>query len=227
MWSMNLEKLFSAQKVLRDRINYTGEDRFNKLVLALLVEIGECANEWRGFKFWSKNQEPARIIHTTAGATPENAVYFKCMNEDDCGEHLDHKDFENLFEPDYEECPKCKVGYVAAFRPKNPLLEEYVDGKHFIIELCIELGITAEAVEMFIQGRKGKIGSLEEHFGYLYNRVSSLMDTGSLQDKKWTILQVFKTYVGLGYRLGFTPEEVEQAYFDKNKVNHERQANGY
>jgi dimeric dUTPase (all-alpha-NTP-PPase superfamily) len=224
---MNLEKLFDAQKVLRDRINYNGEDRFNKLVLALLVEIGECANEWRGFKFWSKNQEPARIIHTTAGATPENAVYFKCMNEDDCGEHLDHKDFENLFEPDYEECPKCKVGYVAAFRPKNPLLEEYVDGNHFILDLCIDLGVRPEQVIEFMDGQKKQIGSMEYHFGYLYNRVSELMDTGSIPDKRWKLLQIFNSYVGLGHRLGFTPEEVEQAYFDKNQVNLQRQEDGY
>lgn len=55
---MNLQKFFDTQKVLRDRIGYNGEDRFEKLILALLVEIGECANEWRGFKFWSKDQEP-------------------------------------------------------------------------------------------------------------------------------------------------------------------------
>lgn len=44
---MNLAKLFEVQKVLRDRINYNEPDRFNKLVLALLVELGECANEKR------------------------------------------------------------------------------------------------------------------------------------------------------------------------------------
>lgn len=42
---MQLDKLFAAQKELRDHINYTGEDRFEKLILALLVELGECANE--------------------------------------------------------------------------------------------------------------------------------------------------------------------------------------
>lgn len=55
---MNLAKLFETQRVLRDRIGYNEPDRFEKLILALLVEIGECANEWRGFKFWSKDQEP-------------------------------------------------------------------------------------------------------------------------------------------------------------------------
>lgn len=34
------------------------EKQINKKILALLVETGECANEYRGFKFWSKDQEP-------------------------------------------------------------------------------------------------------------------------------------------------------------------------
>ena len=55
---MNLESLFKAQKELRERINYNGDDRFDKIVLALLVEIGECANEQRSWKFWSTKQEP-------------------------------------------------------------------------------------------------------------------------------------------------------------------------
>jgi dimeric dUTPase (all-alpha-NTP-PPase superfamily) len=36
---MNLEKLFQTQKILRDRIGYNEPDRFNKLILALLVEL--------------------------------------------------------------------------------------------------------------------------------------------------------------------------------------------
>jgi dimeric dUTPase (all-alpha-NTP-PPase superfamily) len=35
-----------------------GEDRLVKKILALMVELGELANEWRGFKFWSNDQEP-------------------------------------------------------------------------------------------------------------------------------------------------------------------------
>ncbi|ARF66689.1 hypothetical protein B7C51_20340 [Paenibacillus larvae subsp. pulvifaciens] len=31
----------------------------------------------------------------------------------------------------------------------------------------------------------------------------------------------------IGTRLGFTPEQIEQAYFDKNKINLERQSTGY
>lgn len=184
---MDLAKLFEMQKVLRDRINYNEPDRFNKLVLALLVELGECANEWRGFKFWSRNQEPK-----------VKAQRIKDLSADE-----------------YE------------FETFNPLLEEYVDGKHFLLELGIELGVGAEPIEKYIGNRKKKIGSLEYHFGYLYNRISELMDSGSDEDKRFKLLQIFNAYIGLGYRLGFTWEQIEQAYFEKNKVNHQRQDSGY
>lgn len=55
---MNLVKLFAAQKVLRETINYKEPDRFNKLILAAFVELGELANEQRSWKFWSKDQTP-------------------------------------------------------------------------------------------------------------------------------------------------------------------------
>ena len=60
---MNLEKLFQMQKELDARILeehpvQEGEDRLAKKILALLVELGELANEWRGCKYWSNDQEP-------------------------------------------------------------------------------------------------------------------------------------------------------------------------
>lgn len=60
---MNLQELFSKQAELDAHIEQEhprqpGEDRLSKKVLALQVELGELANEWRGFKFWSKDQEP-------------------------------------------------------------------------------------------------------------------------------------------------------------------------
>ncbi|WP_227396810.1 dUTP diphosphatase [Jeotgalibacillus aurantiacus] len=60
---MNLSKLFDMQRKLDERIGrehppQPGEDRMAKKILALQVELGELANEWRGFKFWSNDQEP-------------------------------------------------------------------------------------------------------------------------------------------------------------------------
>src|SRR5690625_3278853 len=59
---MNLAKLFEAQKELDERIvaekGLEGQDLLDKKILALLVELGELAQNWRGFKFWSNDQEP-------------------------------------------------------------------------------------------------------------------------------------------------------------------------
>jgi dimeric dUTPase (all-alpha-NTP-PPase superfamily) len=82
------------------------------------VELGECANEWRGFKFWSVNQLP----HTSAVRTP-------CMMEED------------------------KEYY-------NPLLEEYVDGLHFVLEL----GLDEQIEQAYLA--KNKINHVRQETGY-------------------------------------------------------------
>ncbi|WP_017728521.1 dUTP diphosphatase [Halalkalibacterium ligniniphilum] len=59
---MNLIKLFEMQRVLDGRIikekGLEGRDLLPQKILALQVELGELANEWRGFKFWSEDQKP-------------------------------------------------------------------------------------------------------------------------------------------------------------------------
>jgi dimeric dUTPase (all-alpha-NTP-PPase superfamily) len=202
---VNLAKLFESQKILRDRIDYNEPDRFEKLVLALLVEIGECANEWRGFKFWSKDQKPRTKTLCVA-----------CAGVGEVYQPIDGI---------YIECPHCEGK--GREESKNPLLEEYVDGFHFTLELGIELGVGAEQIKKYVGNQKKSIGTMENHFGYLYNRISELMDTGSLQDKQFKLVQIFNALIGLGYRLGFTWEQIEQAYYAKNQINHQRQSEGY
>jgi dimeric dUTPase (all-alpha-NTP-PPase superfamily) len=59
---MNLERLFELQKALDERIvkehGLQGVDLLPNKMLALKVELGELANEWRGFKHWSYNKKP-------------------------------------------------------------------------------------------------------------------------------------------------------------------------
>jgi dimeric dUTPase (all-alpha-NTP-PPase superfamily) len=174
---MNLDKLFATQKVLRDRIGYNEPDRFNKLILALLVELGECANEWRGFKFWSKDQSP----RTQKARVP----YMD----------LDDADFY------------------------NPLLEEYVDGLHFVLELGLELNFN---IDLFGYTTE-QYDDINAQFIWIHNTVTEVFKYGN--EEKYELL--LAEYFGLGEMLGFTYEEVEQAYFAKNKINHVRQATGY
>jgi dimeric dUTPase (all-alpha-NTP-PPase superfamily) len=220
--TIDLTELFKVQNVLKERIGYKEPDHFDKLKLALLVEVGECANEWRGFKFWSK-KEPVKFIHTTAGATPENAVMFKCMEEDNCGEYLQKEDFESLFDPNYEECPKCHVGYVNAFRRKYPLLEEYVDGLHFVMELGL---VIHSDFRVPYKRHRFDNHSVTNKFNAVYYMVANLEEGDSLlNDKEYRIL--LTEYVELADDLGFTWDQVENAYYEKNAINHQRQESGY
>lgn len=174
---MNLEKLFQTQKVLRDRIGYNEPDRFNKLILALLVELGECANEWRGFKFWSQDQKPR--THKSRGP------------------------YMNLEDAEFY----------------NPLLEEYVDKLHFIVEQGIE--IEFDPNEWAFTGWKRE--DITTQYISIAQKVTDFWDGMREQD----YVDLFELFIGLGEMLGFTWEQIEQAYYAKNKINHVRQETGY
>jgi dimeric dUTPase (all-alpha-NTP-PPase superfamily) len=192
---MNLTKLVEIQKGLMDRIEEkhpakSNENRFYKRLLALLVEVGECANNWRGFKFWSNDQVP----RTTE-------ICMLC-------------DGEGYFQNGNEECPSCEgKGDVNT----NPLLEEFVDVLHFVLEL----GIILEVLYSFDEIKIYKSNSIEHQFIKLYREITNLWLDHSFY------LEVLNTYIGLGEMLGFTWDQIEQAYLDKNAVNHQRQVDGY
>src|SRR5690625_840666 len=121
---MNLEKLFKIQAELDKRIvekhGLQNEDLLDKKILALQVELGELANEWRGFKFWSKDQEPK-----TTG------MCWNCVEE---GEgYFSGREWTGI----KEECIEC--GGTGIDTNENPLLEEYVDCLHFILTIGLEL----------------------------------------------------------------------------------------
>ncbi|MCY7425321.1 dUTP diphosphatase [Bacillus amyloliquefaciens] len=227
---MNLQKMFEMQKVLDDRIikekGLEGQDLLPNLILALQVELAECANEWRGFKHWSNNQKPRTKVSTNVGANPENAAFFRCENHY-CGENLNKDDFKHLLDPDYEICPVCNVGDVTAFRDKNPLLEEYVDCLHFILSIGNRLGLNDtdtidDVVAQHLISKKGfgtaKTFSclLSIAYGFHFSNV-----------EKRTYISLFTTFFELGSKLGFKWEQIEAAYMDKNAINHQRQQEGY
>ncbi|SFA47847.1 dUTPase, partial [Parageobacillus thermantarcticus] len=126
---MNIKKLFELQKQLDLRIEKEhprkpGEDRLAKKILALMVELGELANEARFFKYWSHDQAPRTKIEyicpTCNGTGDENY-----------DSYID--DLEGGYTHEVINCEDC--GGTGTLGYKNPLLEEYVDCLHFILSI--------------------------------------------------------------------------------------------
>lgn len=138
------------------------EDLFERKVLALLVELGELANETRCFKFWSL--KPAS--------------------------------------------------------PQQTVLEEYVDGIHFILSLGLECGFEKESE---YSGEAAGKDSINDQFLFVFELISKFKNSKEVKDYK----ELFQAYIHLGELLGFNAEETEMAYINKNDVNYERQQQGY
>ena len=98
------------------------------------------------------------------------------------------------------------------------ILEEYVDCLHFILSLGLEKNfqdITLDITNVTCE--------LSDQFLYLYVNIANFIISASIND----YLILFNTFLSLGQSLGFTENDIENAYLYKNKINHERQDNGY
>lgn len=142
--------------------NLLSENLVPKKILALLVELGELANETRCFKFWS-NKGPS---------------------------------------------------------PKKVILEEYVDGLHFILSLGLKLNYSKDLNLKPIVCLKSP---LYAQFLDLYDKISKFNNNTS----KEMYLDLFQSFLNLGASLNFSEKDIEDAYVEKNKVNHKRQDEGY
>jgi dimeric dUTPase (all-alpha-NTP-PPase superfamily) len=185
---MKLIKLFEAQRKLDEHIErehprQDGEDRLAKKIFALLVELGELANEWRGFKYWSNNQEP-RTRHV---------------------------------EPDIEHFDKTRE---ARWKESNPLLEEYVDCLHFILSIGLEIEVSDEDIEIALEIKENQTSqNTFDQFVLVINWANSMHDDNYYHE-------LLASFIVLGEMLGFTWQQIEEAYFQKNAINHRRQDSG-
>jgi dimeric dUTPase (all-alpha-NTP-PPase superfamily) len=164
---MDLVKLFEMQSTLDSHIETQpglGETDLNeKKILALMVELGELANETRCFKFWSLKSPSAR----------------------------------------------------------ETILEEYVDGIHFILSIGLEGGFENTMIEGTAEQKQDR--DLTALFLTLYENINRYRIKKSVE----TYVEMFSQYLILGEALGFSSQDIENAYYEKNKVNYTRQKEGY
>jgi dimeric dUTPase (all-alpha-NTP-PPase superfamily) len=102
---------------------------------------------------------------------------------------------------------------------KEKILEEFIDGLHFILSLGLEFDYASQVNNTKVQPQH----SLNDQFLLVFDTVSLFRKTPTLENYQ----QLFHQYLELGLILGFSEEEVERAYMEKNEVNHHRQTQNY
>ncbi|MHA6252069.1 dUTP diphosphatase [Oceanobacillus sp. CAU 1775] len=161
---MNWDKLYSMQEQLDSYIHKNhqveGQDLFNERYLALLVELGELANETRCFKFWSTKKRSADDVVL---AEYVDGIHFllsiglaKSYRYEDTklqpSELSETEQFNNIF-------------LKAAFFKENPNKEKYNELFTEYLKLGQLLGFTEEAIQQayFV---KNEINFERQNSGY-------------------------------------------------------------
>lgn len=204
--TVDIEQLYEMQRALDARIikekGLEGQDLIPNTVLALQVELGELANEWRGFKHWSNDRAPRYEKKTAAFADPGGP-------------------FENI---------------------TYPLLEEYIDCFHFFLSIARQkdwlnnLYIPEDAIaETQDEGLDGGVGGALLEVMYWLLKMNMEVDRDEFIEEKlgktkqeFCFRNAWFVFIAIGtVGFGFDYDQIAAAYMEKNKVNHERQSNGY
>ncbi|MGN7479065.1 dUTP diphosphatase [Solibacillus silvestris] len=160
---MNFSQLFEMQKQLDRFIEETQNvqhDVFEEKGLALLVELGELANETRCFKFWSTKGPSERAV----------------------------------------------------------ILEEFVDSIHFLLSLGYMRGFLLEEWPAVKQ---------EADLTGIFIAAAQVILNFLQQQTEGNYRAIWVQYSLIAYNLGFTEEDIIEAYKQKNEKNYARQRNGY
>ena len=202
---MNFKKLQAMQAkldeaILADKAPMTAEERFNKTLVALSVEIAEVANTVEHFKFWKDNK--GKI----------DRGRFSVI-------HIFHE--EELVEVEYIE-DSTGIQYTDWEAYKLTLVEECSDALHFILSLANQVDFEINGIGTHFK-IADDVDSLEKNFLFL-NYLMGLAIFEHFRSDLEMIIDVFFIYIN---QLGISEQELEQAYYDKNKINYERLENGY
>lgn len=105
---------------------------------------------------------------------------------------------------------------------KEVVLEEYVDGLHFLLSLGNGIGADTLIEDDFKFDYVCK-ADLTEEFIYIIKLAIEFKEVNTYQNYR----NLLNRYLSLSKILGFTQEAVVQGYFKKNAINHKRQESGY
>ena len=118
------------------------------------------------------------------------------------------------------EVKSFKFWSIKGSGPKEKILEEYIDGLHFITSLCLMKKINPifnidTKVKRTLTKQEITIKFLD-----LFKKIYKLNSKNSLI--KW-----FIKFLNFGFCLNFSLNKILNAYVKKNKINYQRQENNY
>ncbi|MBB6445227.1 dUTP diphosphatase [Bacillus benzoevorans] len=109
---------------------------------------------------------------------------------------------------------------------QSVLLEEYVDSLHFFLSIAnaheYDVDLLFDTYQRMFEQEKETVT--------LVPAFKDVMDRILLMEKKkdpYHYVEAFSAYLNIGKLLGFTWEQIEDAYIKKNEINHQRQDKGY
>ena len=207
---MNFKKLQAMQAkldeaILADKAPMTAEERFNKTLVALSVEIAEVANCAEHFKFWKDGK----------GMKVDESRFIKYKSPY----------FSNVIYLDNKETDETKMEELTREQAHRlTLIEECSDALHFILSLANQCNENISTMEFLIND---EIYSKEEHYRDLQYLINYMEYREEINFKNEWIRSITEGFCCYTYSLGVKFKELEQAYYDKNKINYERLENGY
>ena len=197
---MNLTKLFETQKLLDERIvKEKGLEGQDLLPEKILALLTELGELSNEWQGFKfwKENKEPRTLCPLCKGTG----------------HCHYSGYANPMEP----CSECG-GYPFTI---NPLLEEYVDCLHFALSIGIEHDFTKFV--KWLEVKPLKTNSIVEQFNALFKADWEFYEEGN----EGHYHEGLELLIGLGAMLGFSWDDVETAYYEKNKINHSRQENNY
>lgn len=201
---MNLQPLFEMQEPLDLEILTTkkleGQNLHDEKFVAIHTELGEAMNEHREFKYWSEDRKPRTKLFRIRDSMGKEDVLDFNPNE-----------VQNGFFPEVKEF--------------NPLLEELVDVLHFLLSIGNDIDAGDENLVNFVIAET----TVErQHLEFVYTLVQLEQAMRmSFADPIRYYKMAFAAYVNLTGLMGFTWQQISDAYKLKNAENHRRQQNGY
>ena len=202
---MNFKKLQAMQAkldeaILADKAPMTAEERFNKTLVALSVEIAEVANCVEHFKFWKDDK----------GKVDDKRFNFYGLKR------------INEINPEPRKMIDENNGDVITIEQAHrlTLIEECSDALHFILSLANQRNVEIKGMEFLL--KDGYFSKEDE-----YRNLQALINYYKITDNYQWIRAVIESFCCYTSNLGVEFKELEQAYYDKNKINYERLENGY